>query len=416
VKETAPQKPSPRLWPLLALLAAGMPLAAAADSHDRRISVGGFGTIGALYHDEDGLEYRRNVSQGSGAEAGEVDFATDTIGGLQLNAAWNQQLDAVVQGVTRLSADNDWDPELTRAFVRYNPNETIALRAGRIGWDVYPRADSRDIGYSQLTIRPSLEVFGVSPNEHYDGGELVLKRLLGGSVAGFTLFGGVPKGKIANADGSVSNLDGGRLWGAHLEYAPGAWQLRLGAGVFESDEAPPLEGLAAGLRMTGVPEAVALGDDFARRERKIQFYVAGATYDEGPAQLRLFAAQTRTEQVVYPEFYTAQAVGGYRLGALTPYASYSFIRNRDDIRGTGLPDQPQLAPLNAGAYAAQAASRYNQQTLALGLRWDFLPKLALKLQADHVWIDDSRLVFDDRPDPSEDTEMTVLGLALDFVF
>jgi len=143
-KETAPQKPSPRLWPALALLAAGMPLAAAADTHDRRTSFGGFGTIGALYHDEDGLEYRRSVSQGSGAEAGEVDFATDTIGGLQLNAAWNQQLDAVIQGVTRLSANDDWDPQLTRAFVRYNPNETIALRAGRIGWDIYPRADSRE--------------------------------------------------------------------------------------------------------------------------------------------------------------------------------------------------------------------------------------------------------------------------------
>src|SRR3546814_17704596 len=42
-----------------------------------------------------------------GAEADKLDFATDTIGGLQLNAAWNQQLDAVVQAVTRLNSNNN---------------------------------------------------------------------------------------------------------------------------------------------------------------------------------------------------------------------------------------------------------------------------------------------------------------------
>jgi hypothetical protein len=412
--ETAAKKPSSRLWPALALLAS-LP-AAAADFGERRIVVGGFGTIGALYHDEEGIEYRRSVSQPRGAEAGEVDFATDTIGGLQINAAWTQELETVVQGVTRLSADGDWDPQLTRAFLRYNPNETVSLRVGRFGWDIYPRSDSRDVGYSNLTIRPSVEVFGVAPTEHHDGGEMVLKRLLGGSVISLTLFGAAPTGEIAQADGSVSDLEGSRLWGAHVEYAPGPWLLRLGTGVFLADEPPPLEALAAGLQMTGVPEAVALGEDFASRERKIEFYVAGATYEEGPAQVRLFAAHVHTEQVAFPEFSVAQIVGGYRVGQLTPYASYSWIGDSRDVRGTGLPDDPQLAPLNAGAYAVQAANRYEQQTLALGLRWDFLPKLALKLEVDQVWIDDSRLVFDDRPDPSEDAEMTLIGLALDFVF
>src|SRR3546814_20157853 len=75
--------------------------AAATDLAERRVTVGGFGTIAMLYQNEDGIEYRRFVGQPHGAAADKLDFATDTIGGLQLNAARNQQLDAVVQAVTR---------------------------------------------------------------------------------------------------------------------------------------------------------------------------------------------------------------------------------------------------------------------------------------------------------------------------
>src|SRR3546814_8431838 len=74
---------------------------AATDLAERRVTVGGFGTIAMLYQNKDGIEYRRFVGQPHGAEADKLDFATNTIGGLQLNAAWNQQLDAVVQAVTR---------------------------------------------------------------------------------------------------------------------------------------------------------------------------------------------------------------------------------------------------------------------------------------------------------------------------
>src|SRR5689334_9721778 len=80
--------------------------ALAADAGERRLTLGGFGTIGALYHDDEGLEYRRSLAQPSGAEAGEVDFTTDAVAGLQLNAAWSRQLEAVMQAVTRRSAEN----------------------------------------------------------------------------------------------------------------------------------------------------------------------------------------------------------------------------------------------------------------------------------------------------------------------
>lgn len=416
-KETAVLNQARMLGPIIAALALAASCAAAAmDVGGRRVTLGGFGTIGALYHDAEGIEYRRSASQPRGAQAGEVDFATDTLGGVQLNAHWNPEIDAVIQAVTRLTADDDWQPQLTRAFVRYNPTETLTLRAGRIGWEIYPRADSRDVGYSQLTIRPSVEVFGISPMEHFDGAELGLKHPLGKALIAAKVYGGYTEGKLARSDGSVTKVADSKLWGAHVEYQRGPWVVRLGSGVFEQGISYPLGGLAAGLQATGVPQAVTLGEEFARDGRKSYFYVGGLAYDEGPLQARLFGAHVHPEHIVSPDINVGQLIAGYRIGTLTPYASYSFVENTSSTPGTGLPDTPEYAALNAGVSMALAGGQYNQSSASLGLRYDFMPRLALKVQVDHVWLDGSRLVFDRRPDPADDAEMTLLGVALDFVF
>jgi hypothetical protein len=403
------------LW--LAVAAACMVSAPArATDSERRLSLGGFGTIGALYHNEDGLEYRRNINQPRGARAGKLDLATDSLLGLQLNAAWNRELELVTQAVTRLSADNDWQPQLTRAFVRYNPGETLSLRAGRIGWEIYPRADSRNIGYSQSSIRPPVEAFGFIPAEAYDGGDLTLTRPLGDGLLGVQLYGGVTSGKVVRADGTFNDIDGSPVWGGHVDYSFGPWVVRLGSGVFELRNAPDLDALVAGLRQTGQAQALALADTFADKDRRTLFYVAGAAYDEGPLQSRLFLGRTQSDGVAGRNALTGLLTAAYRRDRLTPYGSLAFIHSLREIEETGLPDAPQFAALNAGAHATQAIGYNDQRSLSLGLRYDFRPKLALKFQVDQVWMYGSTLVFEgDRPQSGSD-RMTVFGLSLDFIF
>jgi hypothetical protein len=403
------------LWLAVAAACAAFAPTAAADG-ERRLSWGGFGTIGALYHNADGLEYRRNINQPRGAQAGELDLATDSILGLQVNAAWNRQLELVAQTLTRLSADNDWQPQLTRAFVRYNPGETLSLRAGRVGWDIYPRADSRNIGYSQSGIRPPVEAFGFIPTDAYDGGNLTLTRPLGNGLLGAQLYGGVTSGKVVRADGSFNDIDGSPVWGGHVDYSFGPWVVRLGSGVFELRNAPDLDALVAGLRQTGQPQALALADTFADKDRRTLFYVAGAAYDEGPLQSRLFLGRTQSDGVVGRNALTGLLTAAYRRDRLTPYGSLAFIHSLRDIEETGLPDAPRFAALNAGAHAIQALGYNDQRSLSLGLRYDFRPRLALKFQVDQVWMYGSTLVFEgDRPQSGRD-RMTVFGLSLDFIF
>ncbi len=400
----------------LALALVGCLPAMAAEPGERRLTLGGFGTVGAIYHDQDGREYRRSNNQSRGAESGKIDFLTDSLVGLQLNAAWSQQLEFVVQAVSRRDAERNWEPRLTRAFVRWAPDPSLMLRLGRLGYELLPRADSRDIGYSYLPIRPPPEVFGLLPHDDFDGADVVYTLPLGEGLGRAKLFGGHTGGKIAYADGQQQRIDDSAIWGGHLEYLYESWAFRVGTGVFLAHDEPQVDALVAALRQAGTPESQSLADELAKKERRTVFTSLGVAYDESPWQLRLFLVQADSEHLPGPKLRFGTLLAGYTIDKLTPYAMFSVIDSYADIRGTGLPDTPQTAPLNAAARDAQTRAQPQQHSFSLGLRYDIAPKIDLKVQVDQVQLRGSSLVFDRNTPPQVHGDMTVFGVALDFVF
>ena len=390
--------------------------AAAAEFGEHRLTFGGFATVGAMYHDAEGLEYRRSVGQPDGAKAGQLNFATDTLAGLQVNAAWNQQLEVVAQVVSKHSTEADWWPRLTRGFVRYVPDESIMLRAGRIGSEIFPHADSSDIGYSYLTIRPPVELFGQLPHDDLDGVDLILTRPIGPGIGHIKIYGGRANGKIAEPDGSSVDLGGSKIWGGYFEYLQGGWDARLGIGWFLVGHPPSLDPLINGLRQTGQPQAQALAEEFARKGRRYEFITGGLTYDEGPVQARLFLLQINSESVIGPKTLIGTTTIGYNLGIFTPYTALSRAHNYAYQQFTGLPNTPQTAPLIAGAYAVQVANQTNQSSVALGLRYDVAPKMDIKFQIDYLWLNNSDMVFDRNTPPRDRAQMMVFGIAFDIIF
>jgi len=401
-------------------LALALPLlsfgAQAAESGERRLTVGGFGTLGALYHDSEGLEYRRSLNQSKGAEAGKVDFAVDTLAGLQLNGAWNRELESVIQVVSRYDTGESWRPRLTRGFIRYAPNESLMFRAGRVGYELLPRTDSRDVGYSYLSIRAPVEVFGILPRDHFDGADVTLTHPLAMGLARIKLYGGTATGTVVYHDRRV-DLDGSKVWGGHVEYIGRDWGLRLGRGVFLAGDEANVDPLIAGLRAAATPQAMALADDLAEKDRHTQFTVGAITYDHDPLQARLFVSYAQSDNPVRPNGLLAALTLGYDLGQVTPFIGYALAEPHGEIQGTGRPDAtPRLAAFNAAVFDAQTRARPEQSTLTLGLRYDFAPRMDLKLQVDRVWRERSSLVLDRNNPPDHDADMLVFGVALDFIF
>jgi hypothetical protein len=399
-----------------ALLAAAPFEPARADAlGDARFAVRGFGTLGVTTHDTDGIEFRRNAGQAHGAKSGELDFETDSILGVQFNARLAPTFDLVLQGVSRERADGDWAPQVTQGFVRWSPDDSFVARIGRVGYDIYLLAESRQVGYSYLTVRPSPEVYGQIANDQIDGADLAFTRRVGHGLVRARVFGGGGTGAMAFADGSHSDATG-KIYGTTLDYIWRGWTGRVAFAQFgyEADESMPM--LVGGLRATGFPEALAIANDLDKDVFKSKGVLIGVAYDDGPVLAQLMYGYISSDSLAGPEFDKFYGLFGYRLHKWTPFISFASSRDREALRDAGLPPIPVFAPLNGAVLAVQKSSRSTQHTTTLGVRFDFSSHFDFKFQVDRLAITDSSLVFDQRPVPGGPADLTVIAATVDFVF
>ena len=115
---------------------------------------------------------------------------------------------------------------------------------------------------------------------------------------------------------------------------------------------------------------------------------------------------------------------GYRVHALAPYATYARVINghpeSPSIPLTGLP--PPLAAYGAtlnGIVAGINSGNTSQQTLAGGLRWDFMKSLDLKVQYEYVRLDAASvfgLFVNEQPGFRRGSTASVFSAAVDFAF
>jgi hypothetical protein len=403
------------LLPFVLLVAGTISNADAQALDEKRFTLRGFGTLAATTHDADGIEFRRGVGQGRGVAADKVEFYTDSLAGVQFNATLNSKFDVVLQAVSRQHADGDWDVDLSQGFVRYSPDESLVLRAGRIGFDIYLLAESRQVGYSYLALRPPPEVYGLLANDEVDGGDIAYTRRIGRGLARARFFAGGGASETAFADGRHFDTDAS-VFGASFDYLYRGWTARVALVRYEYDSDPSFTPLVAALRMTGAPDAVAIADGIDHSELYSQGVQLGVAYDDGPMQAQVLYGVIDTDSIAGPSSNSLYALFGYRVRAFTPFASYASSRDRDPIRTTGLPALPMFAPLNGAVEFIQSTLRSTQHTFSVGMRYDFNSHFDLKLQIDRVSLRDSALMYDRRLPPGGPADMTVIGAAVDFVF
>lgn len=387
--------------------------AEAARFFDDRLSVNGFGTLGMTYNRTDEAEFIRDLSQQSGPAA-EWSPDVDSRLGLQLGWRFSPEIDLVLQGVSRYNHTGNYEPQLTWAFLRYNPNPGMQVRLGRVALDMYMVADSRDVGYSYLWVRPPVDYYGMRHLSHMDGGDITLRRPVGAGLLWGKLYGGRADEKVSSElPGLILDAAGSRIYGGHLNYEIGSWRWQLGATEIRYQLTPPsaylreiqaLDYLALVLRpLPEAAQAAALATMLREviAPVKMQITSAGVAYDRGP-----FQAQAMVGHLNRPgkEFDVSSAFVtlGYRIDPVTPYVTLSGAHTKGlAIRDVGLD-----IPGSAGV---------TQQTLSLGARYDVAPNVALKTQLDFINVDQN-LVLWRSADAGWKGSTTVFSLNLDFVF
>lgn len=397
---------------LLVLMALGASNGAIADdaANEPLWQFGGFGTLGAGYHNQENVVYRRDLEQAGGIEGDKLGFRLDTRIGLQASASFNPRWSTTIQAVSRLNSEGNWAPMLSWAFVRYAPTDWLEVRAGRLGADIYLEGDSRHVGYAYTAARPPTEVYGVITQDRFDGADLTLRTPIGGGLGSVKVYGGQSRGDFYLYGQRVTQDDATTV-GATIEWTSDALTLKAAWADIHARDDHSLVTLRDALASVPLAQAQLRASQI-RTAHHITFAGLSARYENGPWSLQGILARETFSQFPRYSGWGSSVVAGYRVGAWKPYLTWGRISFEPDDSALTLP-----APALQAVYD-RVVDRLttNQRTFGAGVRYDFATDYALKVQIERIKASSSSILITPDGLPVRDTSLTLFTVVLDFVF
>lgn len=394
----------------------------AASSHagdlnkDSIFSLNGFGTLGAVRSNERSGDFTLHALQKVGSSGG-WSAKVDTRLGAQVTANFAPQWSAVVQAVVEQRQDGDFKPDIDWATLKYQATPELSLRAGRIILPLFLYSDNYKVGYAQHWVRAPVEVYRLIPLTSTTGVDLMYR--FGQSDFKHTL-------QLAYGENTRRAPEGGEVhikdgWLVKDTAEIGALTLHAtAAGSRVTMDIPAYNNLFEnyrGIAQSGVSpqaeQAQAIIDRYDPRNRRTMFYSIGAGYDPGKWFVLTEAGQVSSKSI-FGKRFAWYATGGYRMGKLVPYLTYTRARARSPLTDPGVTGAPAL--VNAGLNTALAYVP-EQKTIALGARWDFARNIALKMQYDRTRIaPDSLGTLQTQDVVPRAKDFNVFSISMDWVF
>jgi hypothetical protein len=351
------------------------------------LSFGAFGTVGIVHSSEDQADFVHSATIPRGAGASDAWAAdVDTLLGAQVTAVVTSRISAVVQVVAEHNYDNSYEPHVEWANLQYEVAPGFSVRVGRIALPIFMHTASRKVGFALPWVRTPAEVYELVPVTSNDGVDVTWDVPVGPGVNTFQFAVGRSSAKYSGRTGITYTADTRDQFTAANSYEFGAVLLRANYGQAHLT-LDALQTVFDGLRQFG-PAGAALADRYEVKGRLARFMGLSASYDPG----RWFAAAEWGRLNTYAATGNREGwylSGGRRIGALTPYVTFSSLALRSESSDPGLdlarlpgPAAPAAAQLNAALNTVLNGPR--QENVAAGLRWDLLRNVSFKVQYDHL--------------------------------
>jgi opacity protein-like surface antigen len=380
---------------------------------------GGYGTLGVAHSSERNADYTANViNPGNLGATRRYSADVDSRLGAQLGLNLDRQWSATVQVVAERNLQNSYRPSVEWANVKYQATPDFSIRVGRIALPTYLASDYRKAGYALPWARPPVEVYGALPVSNSDGVDLSYRWSGLGLQNHTQAFYGRTEVRI---DGRASHANARQLAGLTNTTTSGALTVR--ASAMTADLTVDLgRPLFDAFRQFG-SQGAAIAERYSLDHKRVAVGNLGASYEPGNWFIMSEISRLNARSFLGDKtaFY---ASAGLHLGNFTPYMSYAKVKSSDAARRQNL-DLSRLPP-QAAPSAAFLNSQLNgllstiaiQQTVTAGLRWDFLPDRALKIQYDRLLPQggSSGTLNHVQPGFESGRPVHVIGIALDFVF
>ena len=382
-----------------------------------QISFSGFGTLGCVITDTYAGEYRTSVLQPGGADKG-GDCSNDSLLAGQVNAKLTRSLSFVGQLVANQRAQDDFQPHVELAFVRYDITPNLAVRGGILATPVFMISDSRLVGISYPWVRTPTALYSQAPITNFRGVDLVYRLNVGNTT--FTVqpyFGTAPTNVPGGASGSVIKTELDEVKGLALSAELGSWS--VGARYFESQftyRSTTTDTLWAGLRQVSlqIPAAAGLVAELESIDKTLTFSSLGLTYDGGNLFFQTEYGRRRSKTFL-ADTTAWYASAGYRFGNVMPHVTVSEVKMDSPVSQSVLPPVGPLRTLSQGVNSLLAGQNVAQKTVAAGVRWQFHKNADVKVQWDRVKLPNNA-VGNFEAQPGFADKVDVYSVALDFVF
>lgn len=393
----------------LTMLALPLAVSAAwAGDDSSPITISGFGTAALTRSNTDNAEFAR-VGQVGGVKSS-AGTGVDSNLGLQVTGKFNDALSFTGQGLVSKHVTDEYGAELTWAFAKYKVSDNLAIRAGRMGLPVYMISDYLNVGYSNVFLRPPVEMYSQVNLQNVDGVDAIYQYSFGDT----SLTGQLALGKSkTTGPGNSYTAKFSKIIGLNLVMENGPFTVRFGhiATKFDVSDSASLNAVVNGLNAYGFSAAA---NQLQIQDNKASFTSLGLGVDWNNILVQSEYGLRRSRSMSLPDTTSWYALFGYRLGKFTPYYQHASVRQDSPATVAGLPASGPLAVLTAGANAL-ASEGANQTSNSIGIRWDFNKSADLKLQLDRFSPSNGPGTFIN-PTPAFSGPVNVIGVALDFVF
>lgn len=388
------------------------------EAPSRRFVFDGFATVGLAHSSEERADFAAGLSRPEGPGfTDEWSAEVDSRLGLQLTAHATRKLSFVVQVVVEQQHDDQVEPTLEWANLKYAVTDDFSLRIGRTALPGFFASDYRKVGYAYPWVRPPVEFYGLAPLFNSDGLDASYRHRLAGWTHSLQANLGVSDFEIPG-DVEVEIDD---VVGFHDTWERGSLTLR-GTLTHSRISVDSTRGLFDAFRSFGTG-GQALADRFDVDDNRLRFVALGASFDPGDWFVTAELGRIRTGSFI-GDRTAGHVTAGYRVGKFTPYGVYAESTADSPLSSPGLtvadlppPLQPVAVALN-GVLNNLLSSLVVQRTVSLGARWDFHANAAFKVQVDRIDVGAGSTGTFVRRQPGFRTggETTLVSFNVDFVF
>ncbi|NOQ64455.1 MAG: hypothetical protein GQ582_08085 [Methyloprofundus sp.] len=237
-------------------------------------------------------------------------------------------------------------------------------------------------------MRPPHEFYAYLPGSHFDGIDFSKHYRIGDNFLKLKVYAGNSHSTLREAAGPM-NLP---LVGANISYNTGNWHAKINYtyahildegmdnAILDTLNSPELNQI--------FPDLNQLSSQISTKNKNGHYLSIGGSYDNGVWLAQAEASYTNVDSHALPSQASAYLSIGRRFSTVTLYTLYGISHSLEDR--LNVPDPivpfPTLEELQNILEYSLNQTGTDQQSLSLGMRWDFYENIAFKMQWSHYWL------------------------------